>query len=127
MLLMVAVVATALAIAQIFWVAGIAIGSNYRLLLAFFLLLVSVAIVAAIPAAARFRPGFIGASLFGVLYLLCILNDGFKPLDGSYAEVFVRRTLLGYAMLGLSFMSAQLIAVLVWPAPDAQNKDDRVP
>ena len=126
LLLIIAVVATALGIIQTFWISGSPIGANYRLFLAFYLLLLAVAIVSAIPAAARFRAGFIGASIFGALYLLCVLNAGFGGLDYSAASVFVKRTLLGYAMLGLSFMTAQLTAMLVWPGSDVPRDSDIV-
>jgi hypothetical protein len=121
MLLLVAIVATALGIVRAYWLTT---WPNHQLSLGFYLLLVSVAIVAAIPSTTPCRPGFIGASIFGILYLVCGLNAGFGIESYSSAEVFMRRTLLGFPFVALSFMIAQLCAMLMSPRSEAPRKSE---
>ena len=112
MLLFTAIVGAALGILRVFWIPA---SPNHSLYMGFYIVLLSAAGVAAFPRATPLRPGFIGASFFGVLYLVCVLSAGFGVMNYSQGQVFVRRTLLGCALMGLSFMTSQLCGILVWP------------
>jgi hypothetical protein len=112
MLLLTAIVGTALGVSRMFWVPT---APNHNLFLGFYLVLLAATGVAAFPRATPLRPGFMGAFIFGILYLVCVLNAGFGVMSYSQAQVFAQETVVGYALLGLSFMTSQLCAILVWP------------
>lgn len=110
--LAVAVVAVGLGIARAFWTPTY---PNYRMYLGFYLVVVSTCIVAAIPRAAKFRGGFLGASAFGVSYGISALNAGFGVETDRQAQAFIDHTISGLVFAGLAFLASQLVSMLVWP------------
>ena len=121
-LLAVAVVAALLAVWRGFWEAT---RTNHHLLLGLYLLLVLSAAVTACRPGAELRGGLIGASLFGVVYLVCVLKGGFG-LENIYdAQALAKYTRLGFALLGLSFLVTQLSTMLLSPSATPSSDNDR--
>ena len=92
---------------------------NHDLILAFYLVLLSAITVSAFAVNTRFRGGLIGATVFGVAYLACILRGGFGVKSYQDALVFGRDVNLGLALLLVSFLLSQLCAMLFWSKSDA--------
>lgn len=112
MFLAIAVVASVLGVYRSFWDAS---RPNHQVLLGGFIGLTCVAIVAAIPAQSRLRGGFLGASLFGIGYLICVLKGGLG-LETIYdSQALAKNTILGFALFGVSFLASQLGAMVAWP------------
>ena len=111
-LLFVAIVAISLGIVRAYWRTN---WPNSQLALAFYLLLVSVVIVAATDGTVRYRVGFLGASIFSVLYLVCGLNAGFGFESYSEGQLLMKRTLLGFPLVVLSFLTTQFCVIVLSP------------
>jgi hypothetical protein len=112
MLLLVAIIAISLGIVRAYWQTT---WPNSQLALAFYLLLTSVAIVAAARSAVRYRAGFLGASIFSLLYLVCGINAGFGFESYSEGQLLMRRTLLGFPFVALSFLTTQFCVIVLSP------------
>jgi hypothetical protein len=90
-------------------------------LLGAYLVITAAVVVAAAPKAARWRGGFLGASIFGVAYLVCVLKGGFD-LETIYdSQRLVRTVKLGLALLPIAFLLSQLGAMLAWPSPGGRQ------
>jgi hypothetical protein len=109
--LVVAVAALTFGVWRWFWRTTL---PNHDMILAFYLVLLSAIAVAALSANARFRGGLIGASVFGVAYLACVLRGGFGVQSYQDALLFVRDVYLGLALLLVSFLLPQLCTMLFW-------------
>ncbi len=117
LLLMVATVAVALFV----------IRENYRyhnFVLGLYLLLTTIVIVGSIPRKSSLRAGFLGASIFGVLYLAFVLKGGFGVETNSEAQSLRGNAVDGFALVSLAFMASQLCAMLVWPRNEERKHDE---
>jgi hypothetical protein len=83
---------------------------------AFYLMLTSIAIVEAIRARGPLRAGFLGTSIFGIFYLVCVLKGGLEIKTYSGFQEFNQKTEMGLAFLSLAFLIAYLCAMFAWPS-----------
>ncbi len=120
-------VATCAAVFAVYRMAWESARTNHFVLLGAYLLVTCVAIVAAASPQSRWRSGFIGAALFGVAYLACVLKGGFG-LETIYdAQALAKYTRLGLALLGVAFLATQLCTMLVRPDFKPRPADESTP
>lgn len=118
LLLVMAIVACAFGIFTAFWDRS---HPNHTILLGAFILLVTVSSVAAVFGSETFRVAFIGASIFGIAYLIFVLHCGFG-LETIYdSEHLARNTKIGFAWLGVSFLASKLAQMTTWPNSTSQT------
>jgi hypothetical protein len=120
LLLLVAIVAASVATATTFWDPG---NTNYPLLLGVFLLVVCLSIVSAIFGGVKFRPAFAGTSLFGIVYLVFVLQGGFGLQYIQDAQAMVKKTTIGFPLLGIAFLATHFIVMVLGPPANKERNN----
>ena len=99
-------------------------GSNYRIFLAGYLLLLSSLTVIAVGRDRFFHSGFGGSAVFGLLYLVSGLNCGFGVETMNEAKRFNTSILLGIAFIGVAFLTTEtLVSLLLTKKQDAKESE----
>lgn len=124
LLLLVAIAAVYLATATAFWEPA---GTNYSLLLGFFLLAICLAGVSAFFGGAKYRPAFAGASVFGVAYLAFVLKGGFGLKFIQDAQALARNSMIGFPLLVIAFLATHWIVMITTPLADKERNNSEPP